>query len=176
MWSPTECAADQLRPRALSVEERRAVVDKGQRPGGPSSNMLPLRGEELAVRYDVAVNEDADFELDQVGMLAEGAHELADLGGPPAVDGDLERRAGLETRDEARHHREAEGALRVSELHIVNDVARDLELLHGHLGLAARWEEEDVPVLVPHDWIVRAGVGRGVCERCLRGVCEKGAG
>ena len=116
-----------------------------------------------SIRDHPAVHHNAGLELDELWVFAVGLREAADFGRLPAVDRDVERHTRLEAGDEARHDGQAVGAMAMRELGIGNNMACHLEFLNGDFGLAARREEEDVPVFVAH--CVDGGAGEVAVER-----------
>lgn len=101
-------------------------------------------------RHHAAINQDASLELDQLRMLAVALGILADLGIAPAMDRDVERSAGLESRDETSHYGQPEGATIVRELIIGNNIAADFEFLQGNTGISTGWEKQHIPIVVAH--------------------------
>lgn len=83
-------------------------------------------------------------------MLAVRARELADLGPAPVMDRHLERGIGWQTRDEARHDRDADSAVDMGQFEVGDHMAGNLELPEGYLGVTASGKENNVPVVVAH--------------------------
>ena len=106
-------------------------------------------------RNQPAVDEDARFELDKLGMPAVCLCEKADIGCFPGMHRDLEWTAGWKTRDEAGHDRQASLSMHVSKLLVWNNMTLDLELFDWNLAIPACREQDDVPVVVPHCVVCR---------------------
>ena len=104
----------------------------------------------LVLRDNATVDRDASFELGELWVLAVSLSKATDLGSLPAVNGYMKRDSGLETRYEARHDGQTVCPVRVRELGVGDNMARDFELLDRDLGLATRGEEKDIPVFVAH--------------------------
>lgn len=103
------------------------------------------------LRNQPSIDEDAGFKLDQIDMLAVAFGKLTDVRFAPRVDRDLEGSTRLDARNETCDDGQSNGSLTMLELAIGDDLTANLEFLEGCLGIGSGWEEEDVPVVVPHD-------------------------
>lgn len=87
---------------------------------------------------------------------------LADLGGAPAVNGDVKLGARVERGHEAGHGWHAKGASGVAKLCIWNHMTVNLELLERDTSIAdfACGEQQNVPVVVTHNGGQKQQLGR----------------
>lgn len=122
-------------------------------------------------RGHAPVKHDSSFEFDLLCIFAVRAGKLADIGLAPRVDRDLERGAGQQTRHEACHDRYADRPMDMGQFEVRHDIAGNLELLEGYLGVTASGEEDNVPVVVAHALGFRMVVERGEVLVELGGRC-----
>lgn len=102
------------------------------------------------IHGQATVDEDPDLKLEIIRVLAVALGDLADVRNRPVVNGYLEEVPGGEAGHEACHVRHGRGPVDVQKLDVGHDMAANLELLKGRLGVPSDGEEDDVPVLVPH--------------------------
>jgi hypothetical protein len=117
------------------------------------------------IRNQPTIDEDSRLKLDELDMLAIAASVGADLRLAPAVNRDVEWRAGRQRWHEAGQCWDTETAEGVRELGIRQHVACHSKLLEGNLveAIGRAWKQKNIPVLKTHCGSVQYSgcLGRG---------------